>query len=85
MNCDNCKMSFETKQELINHQNKFCINSGYTDVSKLDNQMTRLRNSPVKDGSTILEATTKQLMEKDFHKREKYDQEKQIVGLIREL
>ena len=51
LTCPNCQMQFDTQAELSKHQAKFCINSHYADIEKLDNRFTVLQNERA-DGET---------------------------------
>ena len=44
LTCPNCQMQFDTQAELSKHQAKFCINSNYHDLDKLENRFNVLQN-----------------------------------------
>ena len=72
--CENCKLDFETNEELSNHKRKFCTDSDYNDLITLDNRLNRLRspNDPASKAS-VLAMTTKNLMDASSHKQAKYE------------
>lgn len=43
--CSNCGLSFETEAELKNHKRKYCTDSSYADVARLDQRLADLRHS----------------------------------------
>ena len=43
--CSNCGLNFETDAELKNHKRKYCLESNYGDVTKLDQRLADLRHS----------------------------------------
>ena len=42
--CPNCQMQYDSQAELAKHQAKFCVNSHYSDLEKLDNRFNILHN-----------------------------------------
>ena len=40
--CRNCKMRFDTSEDLANHVKKFCSGSTYADVTQLDQRLQEL-------------------------------------------
>ena len=41
--CQNCGLTYDTPDELKNHQTKFCVGSNYEDLNKLDSRFNELK------------------------------------------
>ena len=55
LTCGNCGLSFETDAELKNHQRKYCTDSSYADVAKLEARLADLRHEKPEERAGLKE------------------------------
>ena len=85
--CNDCNLGlkFFTKEELDNHQRKFCVSSNYTNVQALNDRLHNLRNEPVKNNSVLASVTKNMLQNDTSFYQQTSDPNKNIYGMIREM
>eukprot|EP00762_Andalucia_godoyi_P000388 ANDGO_03115.mRNA.1 hypothetical protein AMSG_06425 len=86
--CEECKISFQTTEQLANHKKKFCVDSVYSDPARLRQELASSacrplpshslsENASVEDVRAVLDgsASTSQVSISDFRSRMKKDEE----------